>query len=131
VDNTRPIDVLLVEDNDVFREALELMLAVMPDIRVVGAVADGRTAVDACEELRPDVVLMDYRLPGLDGVEATAAIESARGDAVVVVLTAAAENGELEALYDAGAVACLTKDSDVNEIVGTIRDAAGRGAPLR
>jgi two-component system, NarL family, invasion response regulator UvrY len=131
VDNARPIDVLLVEDNDVFREALELMLAVMPDIRVVGAVADGRTAVDACEELRPDVVLMDYRLPGLDGVEATAAIESARGDAVVVVLTAAAENGELEALYDAGAVACLTKDSDVNEIVGTIRDAAGRGAPLR
>ncbi len=131
MDNGRPIDVLLVEDNDVFREALELMLAVMPDIRVVGSVADGRTAVDECAQLRPDVVLMDYRLPGLDGVEATAVIGTAPGDAAVVVLTAAAENGELEALYEAGAVACLTKDSDLNEIVATIRDAAGRGAPLR
>jgi two-component system invasion response regulator UvrY len=131
VDNGRPIDVLLVEDNDVFREALELMLAVMPDIRVVGSVADGRTAVELCQEVRPDVVLMDYRLPGLDGVEATAAIRSACADAAVVALTAAAENGELEALYEAGALACLTKDSDVNEIVGAIRDAAGRGAPLR
>ena len=132
VDNGRhpPIEVLLVEDNDVFREALELMLAVMPDIRVVGSVADGLTAVDVCAKVRPDVVLMDYRLPGLDGVEATAAIGSACGDTAVVVLTAAAENGELEALYDAGAVACLTKDSDVNEIVGAIREAAGRRAPL-
>jgi DNA-binding NarL/FixJ family response regulator len=131
VDKAPTIDVLLVEDNDVFREALELMLAVMPDIRVVGSVADGRTAVDVCEETGPDVVLMDYRLPGLDGVEATAAIGSLDCDTAVVVLTASVENGELGALYDAGAVACLTKDSDVNEIVGAIRAAAGRSAPLR
>jgi len=124
------IDVLLVEDNDVFREALELMLGVMPEIRVVGSVADGREAVAVCAEVKPDVVLMDYRLPGLDGVEATAAIGSVCSDASVVVLTAQVENGELEALYEAGAVSCLTKDSDVNEIVGAIRDAAGRGAPL-
>ncbi len=126
-----PIEVILVEDNDVFREALELMLAVMPDIRVAGSVADGRTAVEICEDVGPDVVLMDYRLPGLDGVEATAAIRAACEDTAVVVLTAAVENGELEALYEAGAVACLTKDSDVNEIVGAIREAAGRSAPLR
>ena len=130
VDNGRPIDVLLVEDNEIFREALELMLAVMPDIRLVGSVGDGRAALDACMETDPDVVLMDYRLPGLDGVEATAAIRSASSRAAVVALTAAAENGELEALYEAGAVACLTKDSDVHEIVGAIREAAGRGAPL-
>jgi DNA-binding NarL/FixJ family response regulator len=130
VDESAAIDVLLVEDNDHFREALELMLAVMPDIRVVGSVADGRSAIDACAATRPDVVLMDYRLPELDGVEATAAMGSACRKASVVVLTAAVENGELQALYDAGAVACLTKDSDVNEIVGAIRDAAGRGAPL-
>ena len=129
VDNGSMIDVLLVEDNDVFREALELMLAVLPDIRVVGSVGDGWSAVEVCEEKRPDVVLMDYRLPGLDGIEATAAIGKAC-DSAVVVLTAAVENGELHALYDAGAVACLTKDSDVNEIVGAIRDAAGRSAPL-
>jgi DNA-binding NarL/FixJ family response regulator len=129
VENRRPIDVLLVEDNDVFREALELMLGVTPDIRVVGAVGDGRAAVPACEELRPDVVLMDYRLPGLDGVEATAAI-LARCDAAVVVLTATADPVELDALRDAGAVACLTKDSDVEEIVGAIRSARTAGASL-
>jgi DNA-binding NarL/FixJ family response regulator len=129
VENPRPIAVLLVEDNDVFREALELMLGVTPDVRVVGAVGDGASAVTACEELRPDVVLMDYRLPGLDGVEATAAIR-ATCDAAVVVLTATADRTELDALLAAGAVACLTKDSDVGEIVGAIRSAAAAGAPL-
>ena len=124
-----PIGVLLVEDNDVFREALELLLAVMPDIQVVGSVADGHAAVAFCEESEPDVVLMDYRLPGLDGVEATAAIRSGSG-AAVVVLTATADPRELEALRDAGAAACLTKDTDLTNIVAAVRSAASRGASL-
>jgi DNA-binding NarL/FixJ family response regulator len=123
MEDTRVINVLLVEDNDVFREALELMLGVTPDIHVVGAVGDGTAAVERCAELRPDVVLMDYRLPGLDGVEATAAVR-ATCDAAVVVLTATADRTELDALLAAGAVACLTKDSEVGDIVGAIRDAA-------
>ena len=65
----QPIEVVLVEDNDIFREALELMLGVTPDVRVVAAVPDGESALEACGRLRPDVVLLDYRLPGLDGVE--------------------------------------------------------------
>ena len=121
--------VLLVEDNEIFREALELMLGVVADVEVVGSVGDGRAAVDACEKLRPDVVLMDYRLPELDGVEATAAI-SACSDAAVVALTATADETELDALYDAGAVACLTKDSSLEEIVGAIRSASSSGASL-
>ena len=124
------IRVLLVEDNDVFREALELMLRVFRDIRVVASVGDGETAVRACEAESPDVVLMDYRLPGLDGVSATAAIRSTRPQTAVVVLTAAAENGEVEALYEAGAVALLTKDSAVTEIVQAVREAARRRASL-
>jgi DNA-binding NarL/FixJ family response regulator len=128
VDNGHAIDVLLVEDNDVYREALELMLGVMPDIRVVGSVGDGHAAVRACEEIRPDVVLMDYRLPGLDGVEATEAIQSASSGAAVVALTATADIGEIDALYEAGAVACLTKDASVTEIVGVVRQAARRRA---
>jgi DNA-binding NarL/FixJ family response regulator len=123
VEAWRDITVLLVEDNDVFREALQLMLDVTPDLRVVDAVGDGSAAVAACAELRPDVVLMDYRLPGLDGVEATAAIR-ATCDAAVVVLTATADRTELDALLAAGAVACLTKDCEVAEIVGAIRNAA-------
>ncbi|MBD0291153.1 MAG: response regulator transcription factor [Thermoleophilia bacterium] len=125
---TGDISVLVVEDNDVFRDALELMLGFVPDLRVAGAVADGEEAVHACAALRPDVVLLDYRLPGLDGVEAARAIGGC-SDAAVVALTAAAEPSELEALRGAGAVACLSKDSDVDAIVAAIRAAArGRAA---
>jgi DNA-binding NarL/FixJ family response regulator len=125
-----PIGVILVEDNDVFREALELMLEVTPDIRVIAAVPDGESALDVCPRVAPDVVLVDYRLPGLDGVETTAALRTACPQASVVVLTATAETGEVQALMDAGAVACLTKDRGLEEIVGAIRHAAGRGAPI-
>jgi DNA-binding NarL/FixJ family response regulator len=125
-----PIEVVLVEDNDIFREALELMLEVTPDIRVVAAVGDGETALDVCPRVDPDVVLVDYRLPGLDGVETTAGLRSACPAVSVVVLTAAAETGEIQALLDAGAVACLTKDRGLEEIVGAIREAAGRSAVI-
>jgi DNA-binding NarL/FixJ family response regulator len=125
-----PIDVVLVEDNDVFREALELMLDVTPDVRVVAAVGDGEAALDVCPRVEPDVVVVDYRLPGLDGVETIVRLRSACPNASVVVLTAAAETGEMQALLDAGAVACLTKDRGLDEIVGAIRRAAGRGATI-
>ena len=118
------IDVVLVEDNDVFREALELMLSVTADVRVVASVPDGRSALEVCQRVEPDVVLMDYRLPELDGVETTAGVRAVCPDASVVVLTAGVDTAELAALYDAGAVACLTKDSDLHEIVSAIRDAA-------
>jgi DNA-binding NarL/FixJ family response regulator len=126
----QPIEVVLVEDNDIFREALELMLGVTPDVHVVAAVPDGESALEACSRLRPDVVLLDYRLPGLDGVETTTALRAALPETAVVVLTAAAEPEESQALYDAGAGACLSKERGVDEIVGAIREAAGRGAPI-
>jgi DNA-binding NarL/FixJ family response regulator len=125
-----PIHVVLVEDNDVFREALELLLDVTPDVRVVASVPNGEAALDVCPRVDPDVVLVDYRLPGLDGVETTAAIRSACPQASVVVLTATAETGEIAALLDAGAVACLTKDRELEDIVGAIRQAAGRSAAI-
>jgi DNA-binding NarL/FixJ family response regulator len=124
----KPIRVVLVEDNDVFREALELMLDITPDVRVVASVGDGESAVEVCPRARPDVVLVDYRLPGLDGVETTAAICAACPQASVVVLTAWAESEEVAALLEAGASACLTKDRELEDIVGAIRDAAGRNS---
>ncbi len=123
------IHVLLVEDNDVFREALEIVLGGFADIRIVGSVGDGRAAVEACRGSRPDVVLMDYRLPELDGVEATAAIR-ASSSAAVVALTATAETGEVDALLAAGAVTCLRKDAELVGIVRAIRETAGRDASL-
>ena len=124
----RSIGVVLVEDNDVFREALELLLDVTPDLRVIASVGDGESALDVCPRVQPDVVLVDYRLPGLDGVETTAAIRAACPEASVVVLTASAESEEVAALLDAGAWACLTKDRELDDIVGAIREAADRSS---
>jgi two-component system response regulator DesR len=121
---TPPVRVVLVEDNAVFREALELLLGLRSDVEVVAAVGDGTEAVAAVREHRPDVVLMDYRLPGLDGVQATAAIHEAAPGVGVVILTASVEPREFDALLEAGAVACLSKDQELDEIVAAVRRAA-------
>ena len=126
---TPPIRIVLVEDNDVFRETLELLLGLRSDIEVVASVADGTAAVPACREHAPDVVVMDYRLPGLDGVQATAAVREACPATAVVCLTASASGAEMRALEDAGAVECLTKDRELDEIVAAILRAGGRLAP--
>jgi DNA-binding NarL/FixJ family response regulator len=119
-----PIRVLLVEDNQVFLEALELLLGLQDDLEVVGTVAEGSSAAAAVREHRPDVVLMDYRLPGIDGVQATRAVLEASPDVSVVCLTASANLREVDALIEAGAVDCLSKDQELDEIVAAIRRAA-------
>jgi DNA-binding NarL/FixJ family response regulator len=119
-----PIRILLVEDNQVFREALELLLGMRADLEVVASVGDGSEVVAAVDKHKPRVVLMDYRLPGMDGVQATAAVLQAHPDVAVVCLTASANPREIEALYAAGATACLTKDQELDEIVDALLEAA-------
>ena len=120
---TKPIRVLLVEDNDVFRQALILLLELQDGIDVVAAVSEGNLAVGACNEHHPDVVVMDFRLPGMDGVETTLALTAECPTVSVVCLTASASPRELEALMAAGAVDCLRKDEELDVIVGAIRKA--------
>jgi DNA-binding NarL/FixJ family response regulator len=122
-----PIRVLLVEDNEVFREALELLLDLRDDIAIVAAVGAGHDAVPAVREHDPDVVVMDYRLPGIDGVQATRAIREVSPSVAVVVLTASANVREMDALREAGAVACLSKDQELDAIVAAIRGAVPEG----
>ena len=121
-----PIRVVLVEDNEVFQQTLELLLGLREDIEVIASVGDGARASAVCAALGPDVVLMDYRLPGLDGVEATRAVLAASPGSAVVCLSAMATPRELEAIHAAGAVECLSKDAELDEIVAAIRRAARR-----
>jgi DNA-binding NarL/FixJ family response regulator len=115
--------VLLVEDNAVYRSSLELLLGLQSGLEVVGAVGTGDEAAEAARELAADVVVMDYRLPGLDGAAATRTVIAASG-AAVVCLTAEATADEREEILRAGAVALVEKGSPIDGLAGAIRAAA-------
>lgn len=121
------IRILLVEDNDVYRSSLELLLGLQDGLTVVGGVSDGAAAASACAELQADVVLMDFRLPGLDGAAATEAVRRSCPRAAVVCLTAEATEADDEAVRAAGAVGLVRKGEPIEELVALIREAAERG----
>jgi DNA-binding NarL/FixJ family response regulator len=121
-----PVTVVIVEDNDTFRETLELLFGLRDEIEVVASVAMGDKAPPVVAELRPDVVLMDYRMPGLNGAEATRAVLEAYPATNVVCLSASVTPQEINEVLEAGAVACVTKDQDFDRLVATIREAAGK-----
>ena len=122
----RSLRVMIVEDNDVYRSTLVLLLHGRDGIEVVGEVADGSDVAAAVAEHAPDVVVMDYRLPGLQGDEATAAVLVANPRIAVVCLTAEATPEERARVLAAGASALLEKGCSTAEIVEAIRSA---GAP--
>jgi DNA-binding NarL/FixJ family response regulator len=119
-----PVRVVLVEDNEGFRETLELLFSMRDEVEVVGSVATGDDAAALCASVRPDVVLMDYRMPGLNGAEATRAVLSACPEARVVCLSASVTQQEIDEVIAAGAVACVTKDEDFDRLVAAVREAA-------
>ncbi len=134
------IRVLLVDDDPLVRAGLRLMLRSAPDIAVVGEAADGAAAITAAAELAPDVVLMDIRMPGTDGVTATAQITRAELTAAqsptaeltkaprVVALTTFDADELVRQAITAGAVGYLVKDTPPGEIISAIRAvAAGHG----
>lgn len=124
---TAVLRVLLVEDNEVYRSSLKAVLGLQQGLEVVGGVSSGEAAVGACRELAADVVLMDVRLPGLDGVAATAAVREACPATAVVCLTAEATPDERKAALDAGAAALVEKGRPVDELLAAVRGAAGQG----
>ena len=120
-----PIRVLLVEDSDVYRESLVFLLRSKDELDVVRAVSDGASAVRACRELQPDVVVLDYRLPDVDGAEVVADLEADGSPAAIVFLSASAGRDEYDAASSAGA-ALVRKDEGVDALVRAVRAAAGR-----
>jgi two-component system response regulator DegU len=121
----RPVRLLLVEDNDSFRETLELLLGLRADVEVVGSLAEGSRVVETCRELAPDVVVLDYRLPGLEGIEVARMLRENCPEAAVVCLTGVATEDEVAELKKAGVVAILMKDAHLDTIVETLHRAAG------
>ena len=120
------VRVVLADDQRVVREGLELVLRMLPDVDVVGTAANGAEALALVEATRPDVVLMDLRMPEVDGVEATGRLRAEYPQVRVVVLTTYADDESVFAALKAGARGFLTKDAGSEEIARAIaRVAAG------
>jgi DNA-binding NarL/FixJ family response regulator len=123
----RPLRVLLVDDDPVFRELLAFVLRTDAGAEIVGQGCDGVEGVELAQALRPDVVVMDLRMPHMDGFEATRKIAASVPDTRVLVVSSSKERGDIERATEAGAAAYLPKDRAVADVAGVItrlRDAS-------
>jgi DNA-binding NarL/FixJ family response regulator len=118
------VSVLLVDDQALFREGLRTLLSVEPGLEVLGEAANGEAAVQQARRLRPQVVLMDLRMPVLNGVEATRRLRIEAPEARVIVLTTFDDDEEVFDALRAGAVGYLLKDATRDKLVEAIRSAA-------
>lgn len=128
--NGHPLRVVVADDQTVVREGLVVLLNLLPEVRVVGAAADGEQALALVAEQRPDVVLMDLRMPRCDGVEATRRVRAQYPEVQVVVLTTFADDDSIFAALDAGARGYLTKDATATEIAHALRTVTAGQALL-
>jgi NarL family two-component system response regulator LiaR len=119
-----PIRVLIADDHDVVRKGLSAFLSLDPELEVIGEAEDGHEAVQLARELRPDVVLMDLLMPGLDGIAATQAIKQELPDTEVVALTSVLEDASVVGAMRAGAIGYLLKDTRVAELRRAVHAAA-------
>jgi DNA-binding NarL/FixJ family response regulator len=117
------VRVLVVDDQALVRAGFRRLLELEPDVEVVGEAADGRAAVDIVARLRPDVVLMDIRMPVMDGIEATRRVVAAGGSKVVILTTFDLDEYVYEALR-AGATGFLLKDAPPEQMVAAVHAAA-------
>jgi len=122
------ITALIVDDHEVVREGLRLSLSRAPHIRIVGEAADGAAAVELALRRKPDVVIMDVRMPGIDGLEATRTLTSQSPDAKVLIFTAYSERSLLGRAFDSGANGYILKEAPHETLVRAIEKvAAGEG----
>jgi DNA-binding NarL/FixJ family response regulator len=122
--------VLVVDDQTVVRDGLVMLLGLLPGLEVVGSAADGEEAVRLVGEHAPEVVLMDLRMPRVDGVEATRRIKAAHPSVQIVVLTTYSDDESVFAALQAGARGYLTKDAGADEIARAIAAVRGGDAQL-
>ncbi|MEU6219274.1 response regulator transcription factor [Streptomyces sp. NPDC047022] len=122
------VRVVLADDQQLIRTALRMVMADLEDIEVVGEAANGAEAVALAGELGPDVVVMDLRMPEMDGIEATRRITSGSQDTRVVVLTTFDDDDHVYGALRAGASGFLVKDMGLDDIIGAVRVVAAGDA---
>ena len=120
--------ILLVDDHAVVRMGLSAIINLQADLKVCGEAENGEAAVRLAAELKPDVVVMDFSLPGMDGAEATAAVLKASPSSKVLILTSFGTSADLARAMAAGAIGAVTKNLSNDELSSAIRETA-RGIP--
>ena len=125
-----PSRIIVADDHPLFRSAIRHTLEVHPDLEVVAEAANGQEAVELCRRLRPDLVLMDIRMPVMDGVAATQAIKREFPDTFVLILTAIDESAGLSDSLEAGAAGYVVKDAPAARITDAVRRVLAGESPL-
>ena len=121
---TRTIRLLLVDDRSAVRTGLKIWLSLEPDLEVVGEASDGAEAISLARALRPDVILMDVEMPGMDGISATAALHSAAPQSAVVILTLYDDTATRTLAREAGAAAFVAKHQMEETLLAEVRRVA-------
>lgn len=127
---TRAIKLLLCDDHPVVRSGLRSMLESQPDLEVIGEAGNGKEAIALARRYQPDVVLMDLRMPEVDGIRAIKGIKTDRPDAKILVLTTYETDADVLQAVEAGAVGFLLKNTHQEQLFSAIRDAARGNSPL-
>jgi DNA-binding NarL/FixJ family response regulator len=122
---TSEITVLIVDDHEVVREGLRLSLSRAPHIRVVGEAPDGNAAIDLASRRKPNVVIMDVRMPGMDGLDATKALMAREPNTSVLIFTAYSERSLLARGLESGAKGYILKEAPHDTLVRAIEKVAG------
>lgn len=122
--SAEPIGVLIVDDHDLFRSGLAAILKAEPGIEVLAQASRGRLGVQLARELRPQVILMDLRIPDLDGIAATREIIADAPQARVIALTVSGDEQDVAAAVMAGACGYMLKDNSVEDVAAAVRAAA-------
>ncbi len=127
---TTPAQILIADDHELVRDGFRRMLGYEEDLEVVGEARDGREAVELCRRLAPDLVLMDVRMPKMDGLEATRAIKAEQPAVGVLVVTTYDNPDYLLEAIKAGAAGYVLKDASNRQLTNAIRRALDGGSPL-
>ncbi|HEX8100789.1 MAG TPA: response regulator transcription factor [Actinomycetota bacterium] len=120
--DTEPVRVLVVDDHDGFRSSMIQALELVPDVEVAGEATCGEEACEVVVDLKPDLVLLDLSMPGMDSMDAARTIRHSTPESQVIVLTALEDPAVEERAVAAGAAAFIPKGTPLDDMVGVIRD---------